>query len=275
MANAKKKAGTSLVSMKDLEKFYATEAQEAAAAAPIAEGQPRLVAKDYQFSIGERILPDPLNLIVIAEALQNVYYDTEYDPKEKSPPACFPVGPADGPKAEDNLTAHPTSPSPQGHGDDRKCIGCPQNEFGSSQRGGGKACSNTRQLAVVMADDPGLTDGGPVQWAVLSLSPTGLRPWGKYVQGLANIAKRPPHGVVTQFSFNKQDPKESNRKAVVAIGYKPITDVAIATRVRDLRKEILDGKLLVRPLPVDGYVPVSERKAAKKGGKPAAKKGRR
>lgn len=274
MAKAKK-AGTALVSMKDLEKFYAAEAQEAAAAAPIAEGQPRLVAKDYQFSIGERILPDPLNLIVVAEALQNVYYDTEYDPKEKSPPACFAVGPADGPKADDAMAAHATSPNPQGHGDERKCVGCPQNEFGSSPRGGGKACSNTRQLAVVMADDPGLHDGSPVQWAVLSLSPTGLRPWGKFVQGLANIAKRPPHGVVTQFSFNKADPKEANRKAVVAIGYKPITDVAVATRVRDLRKEILDGKLLVRPLPVDGYVPVAERKPAKKSGKPAAKKGRR
>lgn len=274
MAKAKKTPGTSLVSMKDLEALYASDATAAVAAAPVAEGAARITANDYQFSVGETVLPDPLNVIVVAEALQHVYYDSKYVPGEKKPPACFAVGPATD-AGDKVMHAHPTSPNIQGGTDNHDCVGCEMHKWGSAEKGKGKACTTNRQLAVVMADDPAFENGGELKYAILSISPTGLSPWGKFVQGLAGILKRPPHGVVTQFSFNKKDPVEQRRKAVIAIGYKPITDVGMAQKVNALRKTLLETKALERPMPVDGYEKPGSKPAAKGGkalAKPALKK---
>jgi hypothetical protein len=280
---AKKKPGTAVVSrkdgavmsMKDIEKQYADEAVEAVKTAPMMEGAPRIVASDQTFRMGEMILPDPLNLIVVAQSLLNTYYDSDYDPQQKTPPACFAVGPV----TEDGdavLHAHPTSPKPQGNGESRACIGCPQNQFGSAAIGKGKACANTRQLAVVMSDDPAFESAGELKWATMTISPTGLGPWGKFVTGLGTLAKRPPHGVITQFSFNKQDKDERRRKAVVAIGFKPISQPAMAAKVNQLRKQLLESKALERPLPVDGYAdPVKQKKAPAKGKAKASGKKKR
>lgn len=269
MAKAKK-TGTALVSMKDIENMYAVDAVAAQKAAPAGEGVTRITANDYTFRVGDSILPDPLNVIVVAESLVNMYYDRDYDPAEKIPPACFAVGEAVENGAE-LMHAHPTSPNMQGGTNDHDCASCEMNRFGSAEKGKGKACTNTRQLAVVMADDKGFSDGSELKWAILSISPTGLQPWGKFVAGLANIVKRPPHGVVTQFSFNKSDPVEQRRKAVVAIGYKTITDVGVAQKVLALRKQILESKALLRPIPVGDYVPPGQKPKKMADAKPAAK----
>lgn len=267
---AKKSPGTALVSMKDLERYYAEDAAAAARAAPASGGIPRISSNNQTFQVGEQVLDDPLNLIVVADSLLNIYYDRDYDPNEKIPPACFAVSDATEGAAE-HMHAHPTSPNIQGGPNDHDCAGCEMNRFGSAERGKGKACSNTRQLAVVMVDDPGFKDGGELKYAILQISPTGLTPWGKYVQGLAGIVKRPPWGVVTQFSFNRKDPVEQRRKAVIPLSYKVITDVAVASKIKELRKQITDSKILLRPIPVGDYVaPGKKKPAAAK--KPASKR---
>jgi hypothetical protein len=249
-----------LISMAEIEKQYASEAVAAANAAPVAEGAPRISAKDQQFTVGEHVLPDPLEVIVVAEALVNIYYTEDYDPENPAPPACFALAPvletdAAGQPVEGTgeagLHAHPTSPDIQGGENNHDCLTCEKNKFGSAEKGAGKACGNTRQLAVVMADDPAFTGGGELRYALLSLSPTALKSWGKYVKGLKEVVKRPPHGVITQFSFNKQDPNERARKAVVPKGYKPITAIEVATKVNALRSQLLTEKTLLRPLPVE------------------------
>ena len=278
-AAAKAKRGKALSTMRELEALYATDARAAAAAAPAPEGPPRISAKDQVFWVNEQTLPDPLEVIVLAEAHLNVYYETDYDPENPSPPSCFAVGPvlqrdADGNAVpgtgEAALGAHPSSPDAQGgpaaNGIEHPCATCEMNQFGSARVGRGKACSNTRQLAVVMADDPALADPskGEPRIAILGLSATALSPWGKYVNGLARIEGRPPHGVVTRFSFNKTDADERKRKAVVPIGYRLIEDGAVAVRAIELRREALESGVLVRPMPVEVRKPAAARAA--KGG---------
>jgi hypothetical protein len=273
----KHEPGTAMVSMKDLEKYWAEDAAAAARAAPAGDGVPRISSNNQTFQVGEQMLDDPLNLIVVADSLWNIYYDRDYDPNEKIPPACFAMAPAVEGAAE-TMHAHPTSPNIQGGPNDHDCPGCPQNRYGSAERGKGKACANTRQLAVVMADDPGFKDGSDLKWAILSISPTGLSHWGKYVQGLWKVINRAPWGVVTQFSFNKKDPVEQRRKAVIPLGYKPITDPAIGFKVLALHKQIVESGALLRPIPVGDYVAPGGKKskatpAEKKGKKkPAGKK---
>lgn len=251
---AKKKAGTALMTMADVEAMYAIESKVAADAAPISGGTPMVSTKGEQFQIGENFLPDPLECIVVAESLLNVYYDTPYEAENPVSPACFATAPAQ--KGADALmVSHETSPNRQG-GVDFKCQGCEMNQFGSAERGKGKACGNYRKLALVMPSDPGFEDHDtPLTWASMSLPPTSLGDWGKFVMGLDRVEKRPPHGVIVKFTFDRKNPDEQKRKRVIAIGYQPIKDVAMAMKVNELRKEIIESGVLVKPLPVDNYVP--------------------
>ena len=243
-----KKPGTAVATMKDLENLYAAEAAVAAKAAPSAEGTPRISANDYTFRIGELVLPDPLNVIVVAEALLNVWYEGDYDPDTAQAPSCFALGEAvEG--GDKLMQPDPTSPNKQGD-EDGKCAGCEMNQFGTAERGRGKACSNRRRLCLVMADDPAFNDQQDLRYAILDLSPTALSAWGKFVGGLNKVEHRPPHGVITRLSFNKNDPVDQRRKAVVPIGYQPITSLTMATKVHALRKEVLESSVLLRPLPV-------------------------
>lgn len=249
---ARKKAGA-LVSMKEMEKWYAERGKAAAEAAPIAGGVPVISTKGEQFQIGDNLLPDELQLIVVAEALLNVYYDSEYDPANPTSPACFAVMPAEK-GAETKIVSHETSPNRQG-GVEFKCQGCEMNQFGSAERGKGKACGNYRRLAVVFADDPKLRDGSETPtWGILNLPPTSLGDWGKFVQGLERVEHRPPEGAIIKFTFDRKNPDSQKRKRVIAIGYQLIQDVGVAMKVRELREEILASGALVRPLPVDNYV---------------------
>lgn len=288
-AKGKRSKSKAVATMADIEKMYAVEANEAAAAAPLTEGVPRVTAKDGNFWLGEQDLGDTLEAIVVADAHLNVLYDPdeEYDPENPSAPWCFALAPALQLNAageavvgtgEAALGAHPNSPKPQGgaqegNGPAHPCTGCEMNAFGSATRGRGKACHNTRQLCIVVPDDPAFTDGtGDPKYAVLGLSATGLGPWAKFVQGLSKVEKRPPHGAIIKFGFNKKDPDERKRKAVIPMGYRLISDVRVATKVNALRRTILESKILLRPLPTEVRAKNPKAAKGKKAGKSAPKK---
>lgn len=268
-----KSAGTALTSMKDIEDMYAVDAKAAADAAPIAGGPPLISTKGEQFQIGENLLPDTLELIVVAEGVLRTYYDSDYDPDQKSPPACFAVAVAEK-NVDSMIVSHESSPNRQG-GKDFKCQGCEMNVFGTAERGKGKACGEYRRLAVVFADDKALSSGeGNITWGYLNLSPTALGDWGKFVQGLDRVERRPPHGVVIKFTFDRKNQKEQLRKRVIAIGYQKISDPSVASRIIKLRKEILESNVLTRPIPVDGYVAPGSKPAVVARGRAAPAKKR-
>lgn len=268
---ARKKPGTALATMADMENIYAAEAIMAAAAAPAQEGFPRISTKSEMFTIGEDILDDPLNLIVVADAHVNIWYPEAYDPDHPSPPGCFAVAPtleldaagkAVPGTGESALHAHESSPQRQGGANDHDCATCALNMWGSAEKGKGKACGNTRLLAVVNAGDPSLKDPTlEPKVALLGLSPTALGGWGKFVNGLAKIEKRPPWGAIIKFTFDKKNPDERKRKAVIAAGYQLITDPSMASKILATRKSVLESKVLLRPVPVTVE---SEEKPAKR-----------
>lgn len=269
----KKAKGGALISMKELEKMYALESRASAEAAPVAGGVPIISTRGEQFQIGDNILPDVIELIVVAEGLLNIYYDSEYDPDNKAPPACFAVAVAEK-NADAKIISHETSPNRQG-GKDFKCMGCEMNIYGTAERGRGKACANKRNLAVVFADDPAILNGeGTPTWGFLQLPPTSLSDWGKFVTGLDRVERRPPHGVITKFTFDRKNPKEQLRKRVLAIGYQKISDPRTAMNVNKLRAEILESGALTRPIPVDGYVAPGEKPAVVARGRAAPAKKR-
>lgn len=141
--------------------------------------------KFFQFPDGTKH-PGPINLVIVDFVAANNFYDGPYDPNNISPPACFAIG------------LNPTELAPSDNSPVKQatsCAVCPLNAFGSD--GKGKACKNTRVLAVL---PPGATKDTPL-W-VLKTSPTAIKPFDAYVKSVANSFELPPIGVVTEISFD-------------------------------------------------------------------------
>jgi hypothetical protein len=98
-------------------------------------------------------VPLPGNQMVVvigAWCLENVYYDSDYDADNRTPPACFAF--CKDPDAKDEMGP----PALLDNNDDfdkqsDDCESCPQNQWGSAAKGRGKACSNRRRLACLPA----------------------------------------------------------------------------------------------------------------------------
>lgn len=149
--------------------------------------------------------PEFIRAVVIDFASVNALYEGAYDPKNPEPPICF----AAGMGSPDSLIA--SDKSPQKQADD--CATCPLNQWGSGV-GDGKACKNTRKLAVVLMDDLENEDReGDIQFYPLNVSPTGIKHWDGYVRNLATRNDLLPVQVVTKIGFDAQSTWASLRFA--------------------------------------------------------------
>lgn len=112
----------------------------------------------------------PLNVVIVDFAARNDLYEGTFNKSNPSPPVCA----AWGFKNNDDLVPDEASTKPQA--DD--CRSCPMNQFGSA--GKGKACKNTRLVAVL---PPDAKDDDPI--LTISVSPTGIKKFDSFVQQIA------------------------------------------------------------------------------------------
>lgn len=134
----------------------------------------------------------PMDFVVVDFVSRNEFYESDYDKDNIVPPACFAIG-----LVPNKLV--PSANSPQKQSDD--CASCAMNAFGS--KGKGKACSNTRLLAVL---PPDATEETPIY--LLKVSPTGLKSFDGFVQRTARSGQVPLEVVVTvEFDDNEDYPK--------------------------------------------------------------------
>ena len=143
-------------------------------------------------------LGNEITVCVVDFCSANDYYTAAYDPNNPKPPVCFARG-------RDIADMYPeeTAPEPQSE----LCASCPHNHFGS--RGNGKACKNTRNLAVVFADElEGLGEGEVPELHLLSVPPTALKSFDAFALQTARLMNGPPIKalvtikVVQQGNFN-------------------------------------------------------------------------
>jgi len=133
-----------------------------------------------------------LPVVILDWAYSNTYYSKPWTPGADTFPDCFAVG-----QTQANMVPSQNSPNIQNDGN--PCATCPHNQFGSAPNGKGKACQNRVQLAVMLFTD----DGGPEDgFHIVSISPTGLKAWGKYVTALSQRGLAPAQ-VVTVLQFNE------------------------------------------------------------------------
>lgn len=149
------------------------------------------LTKDKNFKLPDGTKsPGPMTVVVLDFVSVNKFYDRPYDEKEITPAACYAVG-----NVISSLAPVDASPAKQAE----TCSECPNNEFGS--KGRGKACSNTRLLAVVAGAGDSALDPKSPMW-LLEVSPTGIKAWDAYVSSVRTQFNVPPIGVITEISFD-------------------------------------------------------------------------
>lgn len=168
-------------------------AESAGEREPLTGGTSWLSVRNGDFHYGDEVLGDVITVVVLDFAFDNAYYDGAYDPDRPASPVCFALGFEEG-----GLVPHENATDPQADA----CDGCWANEFGSDDRGRGKACKNSRRLAVIAVDpenDYLVADDSEL--AFLRLPPSSLKYWKSYVTKLARVTGLPPAGVVTQLEL--------------------------------------------------------------------------
>lgn len=194
MATAKKtgtavavKKSTNIVSIQDQLRAQAAAVNERTAPAA---GSAIRVTQDKQFLLPDGTkTPGPLELVIVDFTSKNTFYEGSFDPKSITPPACFSLG-------ENPLKMVPSKNAPLSQATD--CASCPNNQFGSA--GAGKACKNSRVLAVL---PPDATADTPL-WT-LTTSPTANKGFDGYVKSVARVFDMPPVGVVTTVGFDDNE----------------------------------------------------------------------
>lgn len=149
----------------------------------------------------------PLTCVILDWVTSFVYFKGIYNPKDPQPPACWSISAKTaGMFPSDNVTER-QDVDKEGN-KDVGCAKCVQNEWGSGT-GAGKACKNTRKLLIVPVD----ADESTQPW-VVTVSPTALKHFDKYVNTMTDMGKHPIQ-VVTDISFDESEPYPSLRfKAV-------------------------------------------------------------
>lgn len=144
--------------------------------------------KMFQLPDGSKVA-GPLELVVVEFTNKNVYYEGAYDANNITAPNCFAIHPLIKDMA-------PSANAPDKQCDD--CGSCPMNQFGSA--GKGKACKNTRVLAVLPPD----ADESTPLWT-LNVSPTALKNFDAFVAGVNRTFEMPPIATVVEVDFNEAE----------------------------------------------------------------------
>lgn len=163
-----------------------------------APGAPKLSINrngNFQLPDGSELGPE-IRVVVVDFITANRYYPGVYNAQNPTPPVCFAFG-----KVLADMAPSTNSPEPQ----HETCTGCPMNEFGSAITGRGKACKNTRELAVILEEDIE-ADEPPIYQ--LSCPPTAIKSFDGFVAQCSRIVAGPPIKavvtvkVVPQGSYN-------------------------------------------------------------------------
>lgn len=155
--------------------------------------------KNKQFTLPDgRKSPGPLEVVILDFVTTHAYYETDFDAKNPTPPACFAIG--NDPK---NMVPSPNSPVQQS----TECKTCPMNQFGPNNER--KACTNRRLMAVL---PPDADESTPI-WTI-ETAPMSNKAFDAYVSGIVAAKGVPPIGVVTEISL---DPNVDYAKLVFGL----------------------------------------------------------
>lgn len=187
-----------------------------------------LSTKGGVLSFQDEPLPGNQMVVVILDVVhERTLYTQKYvaGAENNLPPVCYAFGRT--PEEIQQMAPHPSMQAgpdyfiPQNF----ECATCPNNEWGSSDTGRGKACGERRRIALLPAgyyqpkrgsrdfdlhlfDDPGHYASADI--AFLKLPVMSVKDWARYVTHLSSAHSRPPFGVISRV-YLEPDPKSQFR----------------------------------------------------------------
>lgn len=186
-------ARKALVSIKSLHKNLAASVEDATARIKSNAGN-NIGIRNSKFTYKQEIIGRSMVAIPVDFVHSQTYFDTPFDPDNPAPPACHALS-VDG----DDMV--PLEKSPRKQND--VCDGCKMNAWGSANVGRGKACSQQIKIALLAAG-PNETLS-TCEMAVLTLPPTSLKNWNKFVKDVAKSYDLPPFAFYVNFSFEEDE----------------------------------------------------------------------
>jgi hypothetical protein len=175
-------------------------------------------------SLNDAPIPgNTMAVVIIDSILENVFYEGAYDANALTPPTCFAFG-----RDDTTLAPHKTVVE-HDQAQNETCRGCPMNEFGTADKGKGKACGNRRRIAMIPAgqfdaqgrftafdDEDHFTS---VSAAFMKLPPTSVKGYAAFVKQVAGTLRRPPHGIFTRVTLGP-DPKTQ-----IKVTFEPLSTI--------------------------------------------------
>lgn len=193
-------------------------------------------------TFGNAQLPNnEVGVIILDAVFENVYFFKRFSPNEVQSPDCYAFSRDDqeGMVPFDKVE-HPIHST---------CKGCPNNEWGSSPTGEGKACRNVRRLAMIQAgtfdkqgrfeayDTADMISGAPIGF--MKIPVTSTRGYASFVKTTASVMKRPPYGIFTRVHLV---PDSTTQFKVL---FEPIEAIPV---------ELMDAVMEQRQLAVDSII---------------------
>ena len=248
--------GKQIVSMKALTKRFSADVQNATARLNKPVGN-TIGIRNSKFTYKQELIGRSMIAIAIDFVHAQTWYEDAYDPDNPSPPSCHAL-------SVDGEEMQPLKASPLIQAD--FCDGCPLDAWGTADIGRGKACAQQYKIAVVAAG-PGETLAN-CEMAILTLPPTSMKNWEKYVKDLGKGEERPPYGVYTRFSFVEEEEWPILEFELDQL----ITDVSEANAILGRLDEARE--LLMTPPDFSGFddAPARKKKSKKKAKKKVVKK---
>ena len=205
----------------------------ASMAAEVAEIQKRISApsgdritatQSKTFKLSNGLEVDEFEAIVVDFAAANYYYTEAFDRDNIVPPACFSISlePA-------GMVPSVSVLEPQGGA----CASCWANQWKSS--GKGKACQNTRLLAILPTDADSETG-----LSVLKISPTAVKAFDGLVANTARIHNMPIRAIKVKFFFNREEEYATIRFTDAGLAPKDLVLLANSRKAEALERLLVE-----------------------------------
>ena len=142
---------------------------------------------------GDPVPNSSMDVIIVGHVTERRYYKGAFDSDNIVNPDCYAKS-VNG----TNMVPAENVPNPE-HTD---CDNCPMNQFKTAANGKGKACKESRKLAVIPADG----DLATAELGLMSIPITSvIKFWGPYVKMLSAAHARPPWAVVSSIKASPDD----------------------------------------------------------------------
>lgn len=250
------------------EERMAEKAKQAVETASSAGGSsPSIGTRGGIFSIdGAEVEGDSLEAIVLDFIIDVTYYEDSFDPDDITPPTAFALG-----RNEKTLIWHENS-HPDYAGLELKNSEVFQ--WGSADKGRGKAAKSRRRLLLISADD--LEDDiGAAEVRKLMVPVTSSKEWDAYVKTIKAAHDRAPCGVLTQITIKKH-PKYQFTLSFKMLGLVENDAMSeILDKVDGIQEELMNPYSAWDSQQEEEEAPARSSKAVAKGATKKPAKGRR